>query len=109
MFGNLGGFELLVLAAIALLVFGPRRLPSVGRSIARGLGDLRRVASDMKTAIEKEADLSDVKEVAGDLRRTINQGATKLITDLEAEAEAVNKEVEGGDERKGGPRGQAGS
>jgi Tat protein translocase TatB subunit len=108
-FGNLGGFELLVLAAIALLVFGPRRLPSVGRSIARGLGDLRRVASEMKTAIEKEADLTEVKEVAGDLRRTLNQGATRLITDLEAEAQAVSKEVDGAEGHKGEPRGQAGS
>jgi Tat protein translocase TatB subunit len=107
--GSIGGFELLVLAAIGLLVFGPRRLPSLGRSLARGLGDLRRVANEMKTAVEKEADLSEVKDAAGELRKAINREAGRLVTDMELEAEERRPAEKGGEDRKREPRGQSGS
>lgn len=106
MIGSIGGFELLVLAAVALLVFGPRRLPSLGRSLARGLGDLRRVAAEMKTAIEKEADLGEVKQVAGDLRRAVNEGAGRLVRDIEVEAESTQT-ADGGENHKREPRGRS--
>ena len=109
MIGSIGGFELLVLAAVALLVFGPRRLPSLGRSLARGLGDLRRVAAEMKSAIEKEADLSEVKQVAGDLRQAINQEASKLVRDIEVEAESTQAATDEEEDRKSEPRGPSSS
>ena len=45
MFGPLGGFELLVLAAIGLLVFGPRRLPEIGRTLGKAMLEFRRAAN----------------------------------------------------------------
>jgi len=86
MFGSIGGFEIIALLAIALLVFGPRRLPEVGRWIARGLAELRKAAAEVKSAVESEADLSEVTRVAGDLRKAVNTEARRLFTDLEEEA-----------------------
>lgn len=86
MFGSIGGFEILVLLAIGLLVFGPRRLPEVGRWVARGLGELRKAAADVKSAVEKEADLSDVSRAASDFQQAVNKEARKLFTDLESES-----------------------
>jgi Tat protein translocase TatB subunit len=89
MFGSIGGFEILVLLGIGLLVFGPRRLPEMGRWVARGLGELRRAAADVKSAVEQEADLSEVTKVAGELKQAVNTEARRLFTDLETEAAQV--------------------
>lgn len=86
MFGSIGGFEILVLVAIGLIVFGPRRLPEMGRMVARGLTELRKAASDVKTAVEREADLGDVTRAAGELKRAVNTEARRLFTDLENES-----------------------
>lgn len=103
MFGSIGGFELLLLVGIALLVFGPKRLPQLGRSIAQGLGELKKVASELKTSLEDEAGLQDVKQVAGDLRHAISRESGRFLRDLEAEAEGVQTAVDGAEDRKGEP------
>lgn len=51
--GNLGAGEILILAFIALLVFGGKGLPEAGRSIGRGLREFRRALSDVRDAVER--------------------------------------------------------
>ncbi len=59
MFGSLGFPELLFILVLALLVFGPRRLPEVGRTIGRALGEFRRATHDLKRSIDTEINLED--------------------------------------------------
>ena len=47
MFGSIGGTELLVIMVIALLIFGPRKLPELGKSIGRGLSEFKRAPNDL--------------------------------------------------------------
>jgi len=54
MFGSIGGPELLLILVVALLVFGPKRLPELGRSVGRGLREFRRATMDLQTTIERE-------------------------------------------------------
>lgn len=54
MFGSIGGPELLVIFVVALLIFGPRRLAELGRSLGRGLAEFRRAASDLRETIDTE-------------------------------------------------------
>ena len=54
MFGSIGGTELLVILVIALLVFGPRRLPELGRTIGRGLAEFKRASSELQRSLEEE-------------------------------------------------------
>jgi len=53
MFG-IGAQELLVIAVIALLVFGPKRLPELARSLGRGLAEFRRASSDLRQSLASE-------------------------------------------------------
>lgn len=85
MFGSIGGFEMIALLAIGLLVFGPKRLPEMGRWLARGISELRKAATEIKDAVEKEADLSEVTRAASDLKQAVNIEARRLFTDLENE------------------------
>ncbi len=110
MFGSIGGFEILVLLAIGLLVFGPKRHPEMGRWVARGLTELRKAATDVKQAVEREADLGDVTRAAGNLRRAVDTEARRLFTDLEAEAAPAPGQPPAAKEaaRAGEPRPEAG-
>lgn len=49
---NIGPQELLLILVIALVVVGPHRLPELGRSIGRGLRELRRAQDDVKRTIQ---------------------------------------------------------
>jgi sec-independent protein translocase protein TatA len=41
MFGNVGPLEIIIVLIIALVVFGPKRLPELGRSLGRGIREFR--------------------------------------------------------------------
>ena len=57
MFGSLGLPEILFILVLALLVFGPRKLPEVGRTIGRALGEFRRATGDLKRSLDREMTL----------------------------------------------------
>ena len=59
MFGSIGGTEILVIMVIALLIFGPRKLPELGKSIGRGLSEFKRASNDLKRSLEDELSLEE--------------------------------------------------
>ena len=54
MFGSIGMPELILILIIALIVFGPKKLPEIGRSLGKGLGEFKRASEDLKQSIQKE-------------------------------------------------------
>ena len=54
MIGSLGIPELLFILVLALLVFGPRKLPEIGRTMGKALGEFRRATSDLKRTLDTE-------------------------------------------------------
>ena len=59
MFGSLGFPEILLILVLALLIFGPKRLPEVGRTIGKGLSEFRRASSDLKRTVNAELALDE--------------------------------------------------
>jgi sec-independent protein translocase protein TatA len=59
--GPLGVQEIVLIFVIALIVFGPKKLPELGRSIGKALGELKRASNDIKRSIEKEIDDTELK------------------------------------------------
>lgn len=52
--GPLGFTEIMFILVLALLLFGPRRLPELGRMLGKGLMEFRRASSDLRSTIEEE-------------------------------------------------------
>lgn len=73
MFGPFDGFEIIVLLALGLMIFGPRRLPEIGRTVGKALFEFRRAATELRTSIEREIDLEDVRKASGQLRSEVTQ------------------------------------
>ena len=48
MFGNLGMGELLVIFVIALVIFGPKKLPGLGKSLGKGIREFKKATDDLK-------------------------------------------------------------
>jgi sec-independent protein translocase protein TatA len=53
-FGSIGAPELILIFLVALLVFGPRKLPDLGRALGRSLSEFRRAASELRSTLERE-------------------------------------------------------
>ena len=62
MFGTLGGPEVILILVIALIVFGPRRLPEIGKSMGKMLAEFRKASNDFKRTIEDEIEAENRKE-----------------------------------------------
>ncbi|MGC4083491.1 MAG: twin-arginine translocase TatA/TatE family subunit [Vicinamibacterales bacterium] len=65
MFGSIGMPELIVIFVIALVVFGPRRLPEIGRQLGRTVNEFKRASRDLQQTLD-----DDVKEEARRERET---------------------------------------
>lgn len=70
MFG-LGMQEMIVILVIALLIFGPKKLPELGRSLGRGLAEFKRASEELKEglAVELSAEEERVAAVAHEDRQ----------------------------------------
>jgi len=64
MFGTLGMPELIVIFVIALIVFGPRKLPELGKSLGRSIAEFKKAVNDMHSTLEDEIRIDAQKAAA---------------------------------------------
>jgi sec-independent protein translocase protein TatB len=83
---DVGLSELMVIAAVALVVIGPERLPKVARTAGLLLGRLQRYVTDVKADINREIQLDELKQ--------LQQQVTDQVTNLEASVTHEMREVE---------------
>jgi len=62
MFGSLGMPELIVIFVIALIIFGPKKLPELGRSLGRSLNEFKRASNELKNTLEEEVRIEEQRE-----------------------------------------------
>jgi TatA/E family protein of Tat protein translocase len=73
MFGNIGFPELLIIMAIALLIFGPKKLPEVGKSIGRALREFRKASDEIKEKIDQEIQADEFREIKDELKKDFKE------------------------------------
>ncbi len=62
--GTLGMQEILVIFVLALIVFGPRKLPEIGKSLGKGLAEFKKASNELKQTWEAEIQQDQEKEAA---------------------------------------------
>lgn len=93
MFGSIGFPEILLILVIALLIFGPKRLPEVGRTIGKGLAEFRRASTDLKRTVSAELALDEDEHTRAPRRpetgRSLAAGAASTAGARRATEDAV--------------------
>jgi sec-independent protein translocase protein TatB len=91
MFG-IGSTEFVIILIVALVLIGPQKLPDIMKAVGKGIGELRRMSSDVKTTIEREIEKADElkrieetkKELFGDDAEQIKQTLTGVAESFTA-------------------------
>ncbi len=63
MFGSIGMPELIIIFVIALIIFGPRKLPELGRSLGKSLAEFKKASNELKNTLEEEIRLDEQRSV----------------------------------------------
>ena len=71
MFGTLGTQEIVVIFILALLLFGPKKLPELGRNIAKAVGEFRRASNELKATFDRE--MKSLEQETQSLKEVTNQ------------------------------------
>lgn len=70
---NLGMTEILIILLIALLLFGPRKLPELGRSLGQSIREFQRGAKSIREEFEKSADVKEFKEIKEEISKPLEE------------------------------------
>ncbi len=72
--GSLGVQEIVFIFILALLIFGPKRLPELGRTVGKGLAEFRKASNDLKRTINAELALEELPKIPSVLTRRVPAG-----------------------------------
>ncbi|PTD96713.1 Sec-independent protein translocase protein TatB [Pseudothauera lacus] len=87
---DFGFSELMLIAVVALVVVGPERLPKVARAAGHMLGRLQRYVGDVKSDIQREMQLEDLKK----LQQQVEHQARELEGSLRGQMNSVESEID---------------
>jgi sec-independent protein translocase protein TatA len=62
MFGSIGMPELIIILVIALIIFGPRKLPELGKSLGKSINEFKKASTELQNTLEQEIRLEEQKE-----------------------------------------------
>jgi TatA/E family protein of Tat protein translocase len=86
--GQLGFPELILIFVIALLVFGPKKLPELGKSLGKGLKEFKKASEELKSNWDEH--LKDVEKSVDDVKKDVE----KHVNDVKASVTDATKDIE---------------
>ena len=70
--GNLGMSEMIFIFVLALLIFGPKKLPELGKTLGKAMTEFKRASSDLKSTFDRE--MSNLERETESTTKTLNSG-----------------------------------
>lgn len=97
---DIGFQELVIIFVVALIVFGPKKLPEIGKTIGKGLGELKRAMDNIRDQIHEE--VRDIKPTVDpiDLKNKLYSALEDTPKDNRPK-EAAGKETDRAETDKG--------
>ena len=89
MFGSIGMPELIIILVIALIIFGPRKLPELGRSLGRSIGEFKKASNELRSTLEEEIRLEEQRDQRASLRAEQDTAIAAAATPPSATAPPV--------------------
>jgi sec-independent protein translocase protein TatA len=68
MFGSIGMPELVIILVIALIIFGPRKLPELGRSLGKSIGEFKKASNELRSTLEEEIRIEETRDSRAAMR-----------------------------------------
>lgn len=94
MFDTFSGLEILTIAVVALVVFGPHRLPEIARTMGKYVRELREAVRDLREGIERE--VAPIREPMQELRQELAEPVSdvkRTLAETAEAAEAVDRDI----------------
>jgi sec-independent protein translocase protein TatB len=91
---DVGFSELMVIAVVALIVIGPERLPKVARTAGHLLGRLQRYVNDVKSDINREMQLEELKKLQGQLQDSARSFESSIQQGLASTEKSLNEAIQ---------------
>ena len=95
MFGTLGGPELFLIMVVALIVFGPKKLPEIGKSLGRMIGEFKRASADFQRTVEDEVETERLRKEITSAEYPSPEPPPAAVTTAATAAAPVIREAEG--------------
>jgi sec-independent protein translocase protein TatA len=86
-----GASEIIFLFILALVIFGPKKLPEIGKTIGKGMREFRKATDDLKSNWEEH--LRDTESPVHDLKQTLNDVTSEISASTSEITEEVTKQV----------------
>jgi sec-independent protein translocase protein TatA len=93
MFGSIGMPELIIILVIALIIFGPRKLPELGKSLGRSLNEFKKASNDLQNTLEQEIKIEEQKESAAKARTEQDTASSAFPKTTDGENTAPSQTV----------------
>lgn len=77
MIGPLGMQEMLIILVVALIVFGPRKLPQIGKTLGKSVAEFRRTSTELRSTLEREVQMEEFRAARSEVSEL-----KKDVTDL---------------------------
>ena len=92
---DIGFWEILLIAVLTMIIVGPEKLPGVAKTAGRWFGKTRRFIEGVKTEVEQEFDVTELKRLMHNQEVQINELTQKLSTPniLDEEIESITSSV----------------
>lgn len=91
--GSLGMQEIMIIFILALIVFGPRKLPEIGKTIGKGLAEFKRASNELKQTWEDEVNLDKEKESLSEIVKDISVNPTAILDDINKSMESETAQL----------------
>ncbi|HEX4842354.1 MAG TPA: Sec-independent protein translocase protein TatB [Limnobacter sp.] len=85
--------ELLIIGVVALLVIGPEKLPKVARTVGHLLGKAQRYVSDVKSEINREMEIEELRKLQAEMQTTARKVETDVQSTLRDTESSLNQSV----------------